>query len=238
LPTRERAAALHKKLKYIETPVTAFDVLKGAVEDRLLERFPLAAERLMIAFVRVANPSPEEWSQALTSCRRFIEALADGLFPPQDTKFNGRDVSQTHYINRLWAFIERSLESETDREMAKRHVEFLGLYLEKTYKKTNQGVHAEIDQRTATICVFHCYLLAAAILDQLDPKPVLRDAAIDISSASLDDMESILGIPRKVAKEIVKLRVSRKITEQTLKSVPGLSPRTFERIKNMVRYES
>lgn len=232
----EKAAALDKKLRYIESPITAFDVLKSGVEDRLLERFPAAAERLMTAFVRVASPSAEEWSQALTSCRRFIEALADGLFPAQDAKVNGRDVSHTAYLNRLWAFIDKSLESETDRELAKRHLEFLGFYLEKVYKKTNQGVHADVDQKSAVICVFHCYLLAGAMLDHLEPKLASTNSLLDLSSASLDEMESVLGISRKVAKEIVKLRVGRKLTDQLLRTVPGLSPRTFERIRVLVRY--
>jgi len=38
----------------------------------------------MLAFKNVNSDSKEEWSQALTTCRRTIQKLADDLYPPND----------------------------------------------------------------------------------------------------------------------------------------------------------
>lgn len=94
----KRAAKLLKNLRYSETPRTAFDVLREAVDDRLLDLDPGLAEQLMLAFQAVSSTKPEHWSQALTTCRRLIEGLADALYPPNDKIVAGRKVSKEHIL--------------------------------------------------------------------------------------------------------------------------------------------
>lgn len=64
------ATRLYSRLAYADTPQTSLDVLKRAVDDRLLDIAPQQAEQLMLAFRGAASDRPEEWSHALTSCRR------------------------------------------------------------------------------------------------------------------------------------------------------------------------
>jgi hypothetical protein len=57
------------------------------------------------------------------------------------------------------------VESESNRELAKAHVDYLGSYLERTHKISNKGVHASVTRIEAIKAVFHTYLMVADILD-------------------------------------------------------------------------
>lgn len=80
----EKAAKLFNRIAFSNSPQTSLDILRAEVNNSLLDLAPEAAEKLMIAFKSVASDNPEEWAHALTSCRRFIEDLADILYPAKD----------------------------------------------------------------------------------------------------------------------------------------------------------
>ena len=62
-----------------------------------------------------------------------------------------------------------TIESDSNRDLAQMHVNYLGSWLEKANKITNKGVHDEVSQLEATKAVFHIYLMLADLLDYLDP---------------------------------------------------------------------
>lgn len=234
----ERATALYKRLAYADTPQSAFDILKAAVDDRLLDFAPQLAEALMTAFHGVTLPKQEEWSQALTTCRRFIEGLADVLYSPRDEPVNGRQVGKANYINRLWAFMDNAIESDSNRELAKAHVDLLGSYLERLHKQTNKGVHASVDRIEAVKAVFHLYLLAGDLLQTLQRAPSRATARMNIYSASLDDLQTFLKVSRKIAKEIIKLRVANdQLAPESLANIDGVGPRTIARAREHFSFE-
>jgi hypothetical protein len=226
-----RAARLFNRVAYADTPQTSFDVLKVAVDDRLLDIAPTLAEQLMSAFRAISVGDPESRSQALTTCRRFIEGFADHVCPPSSEAVNGRVLGRAQYINRIWAFMDRAISSDSDKELAKRHVDYLGSYLEKIYKITNKGVHAEVTRVQAVKAVFHTYLIVADLLEYLDGSPPRLDGRLNIHTASLDELESILEISRSVAKSIVRLRAENgHITKEMLEALPGVGAKTLQRI--------
>ncbi|MBD2385589.1 hypothetical protein [Cylindrospermum sp. FACHB-282] len=120
---QEKAIYLLNKYVYTEAPQTTFDFLKEEVDDKLLDLNPELAEKLMIALKSVSSENSEEWSHALTSCRRLIEGLADELFPALDHEINGRKVGQPQYINRLRAFMDKAIESDSNKDLARAHVD-------------------------------------------------------------------------------------------------------------------
>lgn len=138
------ASSLYNQLKFSGTIENCFDVLKASVDDRLLDLNPVLAEQLMLAFKAVSAQKDEEWSQALTTCRRLLEGLADELNPASTELTKGRALTQAQYVNRLWAFMDKSIESDSNKELAKTHVDFLGAWIEKTNKISNKGVHAGV----------------------------------------------------------------------------------------------
>jgi DNA uptake protein ComE-like DNA-binding protein len=232
------ASKLYKRVAFSNTPQTSLDILRAEVDSKLLDIAPAAAEKLMIAFKSVASDNPEEWSQALTTCRRFIEALADALYPSIDDALKGRSLGKGQYINRLWAFMDNAIESESNRELAKSHVDYLGSYLERTHKLSNKGVHAELKRIEAVKAVFHAYLVAADILDYLKKVSGREKKKLNIHTASIDELESILNISRNLAKEIVKLRVECGVMDiARLATIKGIGRKTVALAEQVLSFE-
>ena len=235
----QRAVALYNRVAVVGAPTTSFDVLKGAIDDRLLDLHPDLAEQLMTAFRAVSSENPEEWSQALTTCRRFIEGLADALYPPKDEMVKGRALRKGQYINRLWAFMDEAIESQSGKELAKAHVDYIGSYLQKVHQLSNKGVHATLTRLEAVRAVFHTYLLAADIIDYLKAAQVSHPEQLNIHTASLDELESLLGVSRSIAKDIIRLRVEHGvIDEQLLSSIRGIGAKTLARARDSFSFEA
>lgn len=229
----ELASQIYNQLKFSGTVSNCFDVLKNAVDDKLLDLNPVIAEQLMLAFKAISSDKEEEWSQALTTCRRLLEGLADELYPASKEKFNGRAVGQGQYVNRLWAFMDGAIQSDSNKDLAKAHIDFLGSWLDKVNKLTNKGVHAELDRIEAVKSVFHTYLVVADLLEYMSniknsvSKP-------DINKATLDELEALLNINRTIAKEIVKARVREgKLDLDILKSIKGIGAKTLSNIQEV-----
>ncbi|MFW1586386.1 ComEA family DNA-binding protein [Vibrio parahaemolyticus] len=224
------ASELYSDIKFSGTVSNCFDVLKSEVDDQLLDLSPELAEQLMLAFKSVSSNNSEEWSHALTTCRRLLEGLADELFPVTTESVNGRTFKQGQYVNRLWAFMDKSIESASNKDLAKAHVDFLDSWLEKVNKLTNKGVHAELEQIEAVKAVFHTYMVIADLLGYLTRKPNGQPSKININVASIDQIEALLGVGRNTAKEIFKYRIKEGfIDKAALKTIPGIGEKTLKK---------
>jgi len=231
------ATEIYKNHAFKELAESNFEVLKRNVEDVLFDLNPELAEKMLLAFKAVSSDNPEEWSHALTTCRRFFEQLADTLFPPVDEKLNGRALGNGNYINRLWAFMDKSIESETNKEIAKAHVDFLGTYLQTLYKVSNKGVHAGLTRLEALKSVMHIYLMCADILKYLDKKQFIQGKP-NIHTATLDELESIGSVTRTIAKEIIRLRVANDmLTADILKKIPKLGAKGLKSLADNFSFE-
>lgn len=236
--THKYLCDLHDELKFSGTITSSFDLLKNAVDDRLLDLDPEIAEQLMLAFKSVSSSNKEEWSHALTTCRRLLESLADKLYPASDLVIGKRTFKQSQFVNRLWQFMNDSIESESNRELAQAHVNFLGSWLEKTNKLTNKGVHDDVSQLEATKALFHLYLMLADLLDYLDPSVLSKTSKHNFNNATLDEIEAFLDIKREVAKEIIKARSNNKgiLTLEQLAEVKGVGPKTLTTAKEVFEF--
>ena len=224
---------LYNEVKFSDTVSNCFDVLKIEIDDRLLDLNPEIAEQLMLAFKAVSSNKKEEWSHALTSCRRLLEGLADELFPVSKTEVKGRALGQGQYVNRLWAFMDKAIQSNSNKELAKAHIDLLGSWMEQTNKLTSKGVHASVTQIEAIKTVFHTYLVIADILDYLDKDTNKKDKP-NINTASLDDIEVLLDVNRSIAKEIYKIRVQEGYIDiNILSNINGVGKKTLEKAQSV-----
>lgn len=232
-----KATKLYNKLAFSDIPQTAFDVLKEEIDDKLLDIDPELAEKLMLAFRGVLTNNPEEWSQALTTCRRLIEKLADDIYPPTDKKINGRSLGKNQYINRIWAFMDKFIESKSDKELSKEHIDFIGNYLKSLHNKANKGVHTTLTRYEAIKVVLHIYLIIGDILNYLE-KPSKQDKKLNINKASLDELQSFLDVNKNIAKEIVKLRANEgPLNGEKLGIIKGVGPKTIAKAKENFSFE-
>lgn len=106
----------------------------GDLDPRLVEALHGALE----AFGR--GDSGEQLAQAAVSCRRLLELLADALFPPREDLVKGRRVGAAEYKNRLWAFVDESLQG-MDAVRARRALEDIGGRIDAFVERANRGVH-------------------------------------------------------------------------------------------------
>tara|TARA_R100000935_G_C2817564_1_gene158050 strand:+ start:233 stop:1414 length:1182 start_codon:yes stop_codon:yes gene_type:complete len=229
-------SSLIDKLKYSGTVKSSFDLLKDAVDDKFLEINPELCEQLMLAFKAISSDNKEEWSQALTTCRRLLESLADSLYPANDEVINKRTFKQNQYINRLWQFMHEAIQSDTNKDLAKAHIDYLGSWLQTNNTATNKGVHSEVNQLEATKFVFHIYLMLADLLDYLD-NSVTLSIKPHISKVTMYELEALLNVNRSIAKDIIKARVkSGGLTLKQLGEVSGIGKKTLEKAKEVIEF--
>jgi len=178
-------------LRYREVVETAFERSRATFDGLLLERAPEVARKLAAAYRRAYSDDPEEWSQALTSCRRAVKALADILYPPTDDQPTGRPLTEDHYRNRLIQFAAENLTSGSQTEMIEAEINLVVRRVEALDALASKGVHTDVDERDLELAVIHTYLLAGELL-ALAPKaeqiaipalPEVDDQAVGLSAA-------------------------------------------------------
>lgn len=86
--------------------------------------------------------SPEQLAHVGTSCRRFLERLADVLFAPQAKPRAGRELTQDKYRNRLWAYVEDNLTG-TEHDVVIAALTDVGNRIDKLDRLANKGIHAQ-----------------------------------------------------------------------------------------------
>ena len=159
------ANRLYANLAFGEVPRQHFDLIRDRVDNLLLDICPEAIEQFMKAYERLSGGQAEDWSLALTSCRRIIKAVADVIYPPKDGKVAGRKVGDQQYINRIWAFLDENMASSSDKNLAKAHIDYLGSFIEELNTKTSKGVHSTVNHEEAVRTVLYTYLTLGDILD-------------------------------------------------------------------------
>lgn len=134
------------------------------------------------------SATTEELAQAALSCRRFLERLADRLFPPSDSPWKGRKVGKAEWKNRLWAYVEQALESAS-AETGER-LDDLGNRIDQLKDAADRGVHhPEIGRAVVHRLVVGMLTLVYDILVLAPPPARLPDDAYNAGVLrSLRDM--------------------------------------------------
>lgn len=120
------------------------DLLEGVSRELMLrvgDLDPGLVEALHVALLALSTArTAEQYAQSGLSCRRFLERLADRLFPATDEKRNGRELGQDKWRNRLWAFAKDSLDSAEALDFQFR-LDDLGKRIDHWTDASNQAVH-------------------------------------------------------------------------------------------------
>jgi hypothetical protein len=108
----------------------------------------------------------EDFAHVGISGRRYVEQLADAVFPPRSEPYQGRDVSSTRVKNRLWAFINDAMSSDVEDRLSA--VQALGKEVDRLIEATNSLLHGTPNREAATTTFRDLGKLSVAML-QLDP---------------------------------------------------------------------
>lgn len=85
----------------------------------------------------------EDYAQIALSGRRFLEKLADYLFPPSDVPYNGRNVGNDKFKNRIWAYIEKTI-AEYKKDIT--CLDILGKEADRLLDLFNKGLHLYLNK--------------------------------------------------------------------------------------------
>jgi hypothetical protein len=154
-------------LKYSSFVASAFDRTRTAVDGKLKDIAPQALRQFAAAFDRGLSDDPEQWSQALLSCRRILLTTANVLFPARDkphTLPNGQslDVGRENHMNRIRAFVHEHLPSEKPRKLLLAKVTAL-------YDQVCKCVHGETDEFQLELALTSTYFLVGELLALCPP---------------------------------------------------------------------
>lgn len=160
---------IHYQLEFSTRQETIFETAKLRV-DALLA--PIAGEvlsRIDSIYQRLASDDPEAISQALTTCRRLIDAFADQVFPPQEQPRQTDDgatilLGPEQSLNRINAFVQDHTHSTSRRARIRRRLKDL-------HERVNVGVHADVSAEEARFLFLDTYLLLGEILSLATPAP-------------------------------------------------------------------
>lgn len=167
------ASRKHYELKLSDIADDVFNRTRERVDSAIGVTVPDAVQRLSAVYENLQSENPEDWSNAVHSCRRILQDLADAVFPPQDEDriaiVSGKEqavrLGKDNYINRIIAFVEDSSYSKRYEHLVGSHLKFLGERLDSIFKAAQKGSHDTIVSREeADRYMIYTYLIVGDIL--------------------------------------------------------------------------
>jgi AbiTii len=173
------------ELEFSSIADDVFSRARERVDAMIGSTVPAAVQRVTAAYENLQSDNPADWSNAVHSCRRVLEDLADVIFPATDKvrTRNGREIKlgKGNYINRLVAFAEDRSSSETSAKLIGSHLDFLGDRLDAVFKAAHKGTHATVGREEADRYVVYTYLLVG---DLLSLREIARSQASTVTQPS------------------------------------------------------
>lgn len=162
-----------RQLTYANTNERIFERFRGRVDASLaagapdvLDQFSAVYRRLRDAANDRQTPVAEELSQATTTCRRILKAVADHLLPGAHgaVSESGHSLSDQDYKNRLLEYIKSEVASDTAEASIRSAVGGVFERFIAMDKLASKGVHADIGLEEAESLALHTYLVAGELL--------------------------------------------------------------------------
>jgi len=159
----------HYELKFSGVAQNVFTAIREAVDRSIGNVVPDAVHKFASVHDNLLSKNPEDWSNAVHSCRRILQDLADAVFPAQKesrTTPDGKSIKlgSDSYINRLVCYADDKSGSARFSELIGSHLHFLGDRLDAVFKAAQKGSHATVSRDEANRYVVYTYMLVGDIL--------------------------------------------------------------------------
>lgn len=154
------ASQVFTKWRFGNIAESVFEKKRKRVEPTLREIFPDADQRLNSIEQNIASRNPEDWKNAVISCRTLFLDIADILSPTKP----GED--KKNYINRLKNFVSPKLTGKTKKNLLDTLFEELKNRIEFTSDLTQGSAHK--DRPTITDSeniVLYTYLIISELIE-------------------------------------------------------------------------
>lgn len=153
------ALNIYTKWQFGNVAENIFEKKRDSVEPVLNQVFPDAQQRLNSIEQNLRSQNPEDWKNAVASCRALLMDVADVLQPPKNKE------DKNKYINRLKDFISPKITSSTQKKLAGTLLEELKNRIEYTMDLTQGAAHKDRPlQKAAEDVVLYTYLAIAELL--------------------------------------------------------------------------
>jgi hypothetical protein len=162
----------HYELKFSGIADDIFSRIRGRVDSAIGTFVPDAINKLSATYDNLLSNNPEDWSNAVHSCRRILQDLADSIFSPTEDRtiqIGGKEkiikLGKDNYINRIIAYVTDHNTSDSFAELVGSHLGFLGDRLDSVFHAAQKGSHDVIVSREeADRYVVYTYLIVGDIL--------------------------------------------------------------------------
>jgi hypothetical protein len=145
---------------------TTFERYKRSVDGLIADKAGDVMSKIPAVVARLQDGDGEAISQALTTCRRIIEAFADAIYPPTDVpmEVNGKAISldASRHKNRLQAYISERTSSSARRDRLRQNLTNL-------FDRVSAGVHSDVTSEEAFSLFLNVYLFLGEVLQLEDP---------------------------------------------------------------------
>lgn len=156
---------IYTKWKFGSIAESIFEKKRSRTEPILREIFPDINQRLNSIEQNINSDNPEDWKNAMVSCRTLLIDIADILNPPKDSK------EKDQYINRLKDYISPKISSKTKKKLLNSYWDELKNRIEFTSDLTQGGAHKERPQKShAEDVILFTYLAIADLMDVYSEK--------------------------------------------------------------------
>jgi len=163
---------LYNKLMYGNIVEDTFTKSRLLVNDKLSNICPKAIEKFVAVYDNMDSENPEDWANAVHSCRRILLDLADALYPPSDVPImidrKPIKIGKEQYINRLIQFVASKKGSNTYSQIIGADLASVGERIDAIYNATNKGTHVDVSKDEASRYIIHTYLLISDIISLVD----------------------------------------------------------------------
>lgn len=163
---------IYYELKYSLATSDSFTRIRAIVDSNIAELVPKSIQKFTAIYDNLESENSEDWSNAVHSCRRVLQDLADVLYPPREDvtkKIGGKDkiikLGSDAYINRIVAYAEENSDSKRFQEIVGSHMQFLGERLDAVFQAAQKGSHSEIVTRDeADRYVVYTYMIVGDLM--------------------------------------------------------------------------
>lgn len=154
-------SGVYYERQFANVAADTFENYKRSVDALIAEKAGAVLAKMPSVIARLKEGDGEAVSQALTSCRRILEALADAIFPPNDETYeidgNKLSLGASKHQNRLNAYIAQRTSSKSRRIRLRQNLSNL-------FDRVSTGVHSDVDADEAFSLFLNVYLYLGEVL--------------------------------------------------------------------------
>jgi hypothetical protein len=160
---------IYNQLTYSNTVEDIFTEKRKIVDVKLLNLCPETIRKFSSIFLNMDSNNPEDWANAVHTCRRILKEVADNLYPPKpESIFIGKKeikLGEEQYVNRLIQYIESKSKSSTYNAVVGSNLSYIGNRIDSVNNAACKGTHDKINLNEAKSYVIYTYLLLGDILN-------------------------------------------------------------------------